>query len=57
MPKRQWTPLIGFVEKETTTKSRLAAVAAGTHGSQRQNSATTWTPALRWELKVLCERV
>jgi len=32
MPKRQLAPLVGFVEKETVTKS-LAAVAAGTHGS------------------------
>jgi hypothetical protein len=32
--------LIGFVEKETTSKSYLVAVAAGTHGSQRQDSAT-----------------
>jgi len=48
---------IGIVEKETTTKSCLGAVAAGTGGSQRQDSAKTWTPALRWDLKVLCERV
>ena len=46
------------VEKETTTTtSRLGAVAAGTRGSRRHDSATTWTPALRWELKVLCEWV
>ena len=40
---------------ETMTKSRLAGVPAGTHGSQRQKSATTWTLDLRWQLKVLCE--
>jgi hypothetical protein len=57
MPKSQWTLLIGFVKKETTTKSRLAAVAAGIRGSQKQNSATTWSPTLGWELKVLSERV
>jgi hypothetical protein len=32
--------LVGFVERETTLKSYLVAVAAGTHGSQRQDSAT-----------------
>jgi hypothetical protein len=36
MPKRHRTPLTGFVEKETATKSGLAAIAAGTHGSQAE---------------------
>jgi len=47
MPKRQWTSFIAFVEKETTTKSRLDAIPASTRGSQRQNLATTWMPDLR----------
>ena len=34
MPKRRWTPLIGFVEKETTTKSRLAARTHGSHKAE-----------------------
>jgi hypothetical protein len=29
-----------LIGKETTTKSHLVAVAAGTHGSQKQDSAT-----------------
>jgi hypothetical protein len=32
--------LIGFVEKETTRKNHLVAVASGIHGSQRQDLAT-----------------
>ena len=47
-PKRRGeAPLIGFVEKGTTMKSRPATVAAGIRGSRTQNSGTTWTPALR----------
>jgi hypothetical protein len=34
------TPLIGFIEKEMTMKGHLVAVAAGTRGSKRQDSAT-----------------
>lgn len=37
--------------------SSLAAVAAGTHGSQIQNSATTWASALRWELCARAETI
>jgi hypothetical protein len=32
--------MVGFVERETTSKRYLVAVAAGTNGSQRQDSAT-----------------